>query len=131
MYYFCSLVVILTFSVIYTGLVQWGGKKSLVVSAGISSSNAFLTSTEILDLDTLQWTNGIDYPHAIAYAPTVPFGNTFLVVVGGFGGSVGTKEIYEFDPSNNNWIKRSEECATDRVSAFTAFLVPDDAVNCS
>ena len=103
------------------------GKRKLVVTG-----TPYVSTTEILDLDTLQWTDGPGLPFPWAYTASVPYKNTFLVI-GGLGthsGTVYSTDIYEFDPVNMNWITRSETLTQGRHS-HAAFLVPDDVVNCN
>ena len=107
------------------------GSTKLVVAGGrIPSTVDSISATEILDLDTLQWTTGQKLPGNLEiYAgSSVPYQNTFLIV-GGQGHSMNHKTIFEWDPNTNGWITRTEQLTTARFRA-PAFLVPDDAVDC-
>ena len=104
---------------------------SLVVSGGITSDPMYVRSTEILDLQTLQWTDGPDFPQEIAHTQAISFKNTFLAVGGYDDGETNhLLSIYEFDFEGQAWIERGEALTAGR-GAFTAFLVPDYAVACS
>ena len=91
---------------------------------------AKLDSTEILDLETLEWTQGPDLPESISYTASVPLKYTFLVVGGRKADNSKSNSIFEFDFEGMRWITRSETLVNARDS-LTAFLVPDNAVNCS
>ena len=104
----------------------------LVVTGGWDGT-AHITSTELLDLDSMQWSNGPELPYGIFDAVAVPYKNTFLIV-GGREAS-GNNNYYhntilEFDAGTGDWITRSEQMSQER-GIMAAFLVPDDAVNCS
>ena len=59
------------------------------------------------------------------------FRNTFLMVGGRTeAGGARTDKILEFDPNVEDWIVRNEKLAIARA-AHAAFLVPNNAVNCS
>ena len=104
------------------------GRRKLVVTGG-RTGNTPLQSTEILDLDTLQVTSGQDLPAIRYHAASVQYKNTFLVVGGMNGNDRVTDTIFEFDPENDTWIIRTERMALGR-SAFAAFIVPPEHVNC-
>ena len=115
------------------GAIDQGTK--LVVSGGFDVTLAHLNitfvtdSTEILDLVSLEWTEGPKLPQALGYGSSVPFGDSFLAV-GGDDGFAQSDVIYEFNSASNSWIERSEKIKT--VGLYkTAFLVPNDIVNCS
>ena len=97
---------------------------------GGQSANGVLQSTEILDLDTMQWSAGPNLPGPRYDAASVPYKNTFLVVGGKDGGHAVQDTIFEFDPETGDWITRIEQMTLKR-SLFAAFMVPDYAVNCN
>ena len=106
-----------------------GGSK-LVVSGGYDVNSTLMSSTsEILDLNTLTWTDGPDLPQQLGYGASVQFQDTFLAI-GGSGNSGLTDTIYQYDYTNNVWIERSEKIPTKGLYK-AIFLVPDEAVNCS
>ena len=107
------------------------GRKKLIVTGGDSdpsSSTTFISSTEILDLTTMQWTWGVSLPNPFVAATSVPYKNTFLVVGGSYTTGVDYNTIYEYDPNTDNWFTRAETLTAGRSYA-AAFLVPDEAVN--
>ena len=106
------------------------GKKKLVVTGGHETvGDTYHNSTQILDLETLEWAPATDLPYTIAYGSSVPFKDTFLVVGGEDDVNYQTA-IYQFDLTTNGWITRDEQLVTGR-RLFASFLVPDNAVNCS
>ena len=114
------------------GLVEDGfGKRKLVVTGGWNN-NVYLSSTEELDLDTLEWNVGPDLPQALEYGASVHFENSFLVVSGyrNDGDSYYSDFIYEYDKDLNEWNTRSEKLTTGR-DVPAAFLVPDIVANCT
>ena len=103
------------------------GTKKLIVTGGYQSD--FLSSTEELDLDTLQWNAGTDLPEALDFGASVQFKDSFLAISGysGFGFS---NKIYEYNRDSGDWIKRNETLITGR-DTFSAFLVPEEVTNCN
>ena len=93
-----------------------------MITGGINS-NQYLSSTEIIDLETNQISAGPDLPQAMAYGSSVQYKDSFLVVGGHPGDFEFSEFIYEFDPNLSSWIIKSQ-LNTGR-DIMTAFLVPD------
>ena len=91
------------------------------------STTTYYTSTEILNLDTLEWSAGPALPEALGFATAVQYRNTFLIV-GGSGSTI-LDTIYEYDAENDDWVSRPETLAVPRDNC-AAFMMPDDAVDC-
>ena len=108
------------------GVVTYpNGQKKLVVAGGDSDP-----STSILDLETLTYYPGPNLPYDIYTGSSVAFGNTFLIV-GGYSRyeSDYLDTIFEFDPSNEVWIERVEKIQRGDA-AMTAFMVPENYIEC-
>ena len=69
--------------------------------------------------------------HFLAYATTVPYGDSFLLVGGQESGPNGPHlaTIYEFDAENWEWIEREERLERPR-DGHVAFFVDDDMLGC-
>ena len=112
------------------GLVRGsGGKLKVVAAGGIDTSNAEMSSCEILDMDNpTGWTAGPLLPQPLQDAVSVPFGDTFLIV-GGHDNDVGSNNIYEYDNNMDSWITRPEKLTIGRYYPC-ALLVPDEVARC-
>ena len=110
------------------GLVTYtNGLKKVVVAGGWGGQN--IQSTEILNLETLEWESGPDLPNVMASSgESVPFRNSFLIV-GGYKGKNYLDMIYEFDLDTDNWKLKPQRLKKGRLF-FTAFLIPDDIAGC-
>ena len=115
---------------LFAGLVEYpNGKKKLVVAGGRGRDNNFIQSTEILDLDSMQWTSGQDIPDTVlAFSEIIQFEKTMLIV-GGYKPNVAVDTILQFDPETEGWIERSEHLSSPKYH-LTLLFVPDNAVNC-
>ena len=80
------------------------------------------TTSEILDLNTLNWREGPSLPTEVQESYGAQFGETFVVV--------DESGIYEFDPENEAWIIWPETLDPPR-SGMSATFVKDDIVTCS
>jgi hypothetical protein len=107
------------------GLVNRNGQQEIVVVGGYGSS------TEILNLSTLEWRNGPDLPVGISWdsGRSVPFGNSFLIVAGVQYVTIYIEDIYLFDEDNYEWTTLPQKLQTPR-SFFPAVLVPENYVQC-
>lgn len=70
-------------------------------------------------------------PHDIAQGMSVPFEDTFLIV-GGNSIFAGTEldTIWQFDPSIQQYVKRSEKLSEGKYDS-AAFMIPDDYIVCN
>ena len=111
-----------------SGLVEDGsGNKKLVVTGGLNGD--YITTTEELDLNTLQWSVGKDLPIGRDYGASVQFKDSFLIVAG--NGPAGyTDTILEYNTDSGDWNVRSERLLSAR-GFHAAFLVPEEIANCS
>ena len=77
------------------------GTKEIVLSSGSSSETG--TTTEVLNLDTMTWSFGPDFPTETGtwIGASLPFENSFLAI-GGY--NLGHRdEFWYFNPDIRNW----------------------------
>ena len=102
-------------------VVHSNGTKEIVVVAGLVSN-----ATQILDIDTLTWRMGGDFPGGSLYdGSSIPYGNTFLVVGGYISGPGYQKSIWEYEVDTGNWKKLDQVMMIARET-FAATLVPQN-----
>ena len=93
---------------VQAGLVkQTDGTRQIVVAGGrylASTSNV----TEILDLQTLEWSTGDDLPDDINSGASVPFNDSFLIVGGLDADNPPVKSIYYFNPQDQKWESKNK-----------------------
>ena len=116
-----------------------------IVVAGGSYSPDYFDTVDIYTVNTDSWTEGNvnqnqklgnqgihvsvcitanPLPKPIARAAIVPFDNSFLLTGGeSDGGYTYLKDIYQYNPTNDEWIKLESELQTER-SFHVALLVP-------
>ena len=82
-------------------------------------------SSDILDLSTMTWRAGPDFPEPRENGASVPFGDSFIVV-GGQSGDLLTyyDDILRFDPATEDWVVMDEKIAFANDDV-TAIMVPD------
>ena len=66
-----------------------------------------MSTSDILDLNTMVWTEGPALPHDVKHPASVQLGNRFLLVGGQY-----EKRVLEFNQTN--WIVRAEELDANR-----------------
>ena len=105
------------------------GKAKSIVSAGGRSVG---TLTQVLDLDTMTWSDGPRLPRNVAFATVLPYKRSFLII-GGWAGHYRedgySNEILELDPNKFDWVVRPEILA-NRVAVPFATLVNDNLMEC-
>ena len=106
------------------------GIRKMIVAGGETHGTVYLTSTEILNLDTFTWSPGNELPFILVHGTSVPFRNTFIVVGADDGITNDFKSIMEFDADTEQFFARSEEISREKTRV-AAFLVPDNAVICN
>ena len=104
--------------------------KNIVVVGGVTDDDSGEATSEIFSTDSLTWSMGPGTPNGKLFyrAPTVPHGNSFLVV-GGYDESAHLDTIYEFDATNIAWIQREERLETAR-RYLVALALPSDVAGC-
>jgi N-acetylneuraminic acid mutarotase len=103
---------------------------SIIVAVGYNGS--YLSSVEILDEGSNKWQTGPDLPFGIRYSQMVEDQNRGVVLIGGESSSVGILDTLNQLPHGGQdvWIKMEQKMQTGRKD-HTAFLVPDNVVDCS
>jgi N-acetylneuraminic acid mutarotase len=104
---------------------------SIIVAGG--SGGSYLSSVEILDEDSNDWQTGPELPFGIYYSQMVEDQNGGVVVIGGRSLSSGNLDtLYQLPHGGQDavWTKMEQKMNTGRY-AHTAFLVPDNIVDCS
>jgi hypothetical protein len=104
---------------------------SIIVAGGWDDS--YLSSVEILDEGSNEWQTGPELPFRIGLSQMVEDQNGGVVLIGEYSSSVDTSyTLYQLPQGGQDavWIKMEQKINTGR-SAHTAFLVPDNIVDCS
>jgi N-acetylneuraminic acid mutarotase len=104
---------------------------SIIVAGGYGGS--YLSSVEILDEGSNEWQTGPKLPFGIGFSQMVEDQNGGVVMIGGESSSVGTLDtLYQLPHRGQDavWTKMEQKMKTVR-SRHTAFLVPDNIVECS
>ncbi len=105
---------------------------SIIVAGGYDVSPK-LSSVEILDEGSNEWQTGPELPFGIAESQMVEDQNGGVVLIGGLSSSVVNLDtLYQLPHGGQDaaWTKMEQEMKTGRQS-HTAFLIPDNLVDCS
>jgi len=106
-------------------------ESSIIVAGGYGESS--LSSVEILDPDTYHWRQGPDLPFGIDSAQMVEDQDGGVVLVGGdFVSNHWLDTLYRLPHggADAEWTKMEQKLKVGR-RLHTAFLVPDNVVDCS
>jgi hypothetical protein len=106
---------------------------SIVVVAGNLESSLTLASVEILHEGSNEWQTGPELPFGIASSQMVEDQNGGVVLIGGTSSSVYNLDtLYQLPHGGQDavWTKMEQMMKTGRYW-HTAFLVPDNLVDCS
>ncbi len=101
------------------GLVRTSeGSEYVVVVGGYDSTSRY--STEILDLSTLEWSDGPYAPRSAYSMASVQYGDSFLLV-GGYETGEYLDSVYLWDHSRQDFVLLAEGLVEGRqgVAAFT------------
>jgi hypothetical protein len=104
---------------------------SIIVAGGYDDS--FLSSVEILHEGSNEWQTGPELPFGIYYSQMVEDQNGGVVLIGGYSPAADSLDtLYQLPHGGQDavWIKMEQKMKTGRRS-HTAFLVPDNIVDCS
>ena len=109
------------------------GRKEIVLAGG---GNDYGTNgTEVLNLETLTWRPGPELPHLLLGIASVQMENTFLAIGGADKSSSAQFEsnsILAFDAINDQWVELPQKLDISASGWLdVAFLVPDEALDCS
>ncbi len=104
---------------------------SIIVSGGYDGSS--LSSVEILDEGSNEWHTGPELPFGIYNSQMVEDPSRGVVLIGGYGVSIGElNSLYQLSHGGQDavWIKMEQKQMTGR-EWHTAFLIPDNIIDCS
>jgi hypothetical protein len=104
-----------------------------IIVAGGDDGFSRLSSVEILDEGSNEWQTGPELPFAIGESQMVEDQNGGVVLIGGYRSSVGILDtLYQLPHGGQDavWTKMEQKMKIERNS-HTAFLVPDNTVDCS
>jgi hypothetical protein len=106
---------------------------SIIVAGGDDGGSSHLSSVEILDEGSNKWQTGPELPFGIEGSQMVEDQNGGVVLIGGYTRSVDTGyTLYQLPHGGQDavWTKMQQKMKTGRYK-HTAFLVPDNIVDCS
>ncbi len=106
---------------------------SIIVAGGYAGGSSILSSVEILDEGSNEWQTGPELPFKIYRSHMVEDQNGGVVMIGGESSSVANLDtLYQLPHGGQDavWTKMEQKMDTGR-SDHTAFLVPDNIVDCS
>jgi hypothetical protein len=104
---------------------------SIIVAGGYDGS--YLSSVEILDEDSNEWQAGLELPFGISYSQMIEDQNGGVVLIGGRSSSDDSLDtLFQLPHGGQDavWTKMEQKMKIARYW-HTAFLVPDNSVNCS
>jgi hypothetical protein len=105
---------------------------SIIVAGGYDGSSRF-SSVEILDEGSNEWQTGPELPFGIRLSQIVEDQNGGVILIGGDSSSIGTLDtLYQLPHVGQDaaWTKMEQKINTGK-KRHTAFLVPDNIVECS
>jgi hypothetical protein len=104
-----------------------------IIVAGGYAGGSYLSSVEILDEGSNEWQTGPELPFGIYGSQMVEDQNGGVVLIGGYSPSVFNLDtLYQLPHGGQDavWTKMEQKMKTGR-RRHTAFLVPDNFVDCS
>ncbi len=101
---------------------------SIIVAGGWDGSLR-LSSVEILDEGSNEWQTGTELPFGIRFSQMVEDQNGGVILIGGLG-NLDTLYLLPHGGQDAGWTKMEQKMKTGRTW-HTAFLVPDNTVDCS
>jgi hypothetical protein len=107
---------------------------SIIVAGGQYDDEDYLSSVEILDEGSNEWLIGPELPFDIRYSQMVEDQNGGVVLIGGRSSSLDgyLDTLYQLPHGGQDavWTKMEQKMLTGKFD-HTAFLVPDNTVDCS
>jgi hypothetical protein len=106
---------------------------SIIVAGGSDGLFSYLSSVEILDEGCNEWQTGPELPFEIEDSQMVEDQNGGVVLIGGQSPSFGNLDtLYQLSHGGQDavWTKMEQKMKTGR-HGHTAFMVPDNTVDCS
>jgi hypothetical protein len=104
-----------------------------IIVAGGYNNGSYLSSVEILYEGSNKWQNGPELPFGIRFSQMVEDQNGGVVLIGGESSSVSNLDTLFQLPHGSQyavWTKMEQKMKTGR-NFHTAFMVPDNIVECS
>jgi hypothetical protein len=104
-----------------------------IIVAGGYYGGSYLSSVEILDEGSNEWQTGPELPFGIGFSQMVEDQNGGVVLIGGYSPSVDALDtLYQLPHGDQDaiWTKMEQKMKTGRYW-HTAFMVPDNFVDCS
>ncbi len=104
---------------------------SIIAAGGYAGSR--LSTVEILDEGSYEWQTGPELPFGVSGSQMVEDQNGGVVLIGGYSSSVDKLDnLYQLSHGGQDavWTKMEQKMKTGR-NIHTAFLVPDNFVDCS
>jgi hypothetical protein len=101
---------------------------SVIVVGG--NNGTCMTSTEILDNETLRWQAGPDLPFGVYVAKLIEDSLGGVILVGGDYKRVYVDTLFRLDNAEAKWEKLPQILLTGRLW-HAAFLIPDYLTNCT
>ncbi len=105
-----------------------------IIVAGGEDGSSYLSSVEILDKDSNEWQTGPELPFGISNSQMVEDQNGGVVMIGGYSPSsiLELDTLYQLPHGGQDaaWTKMEQKMKTGRYW-HTAFMVPDNTVDCS
>jgi hypothetical protein len=105
-----------------------------IIVAGGYNGNFYLSSVEILDEGSNDWQTGPELPFGIGESQMVKDQNGGVALIGGYSSSTvdNLDTLYQLPHGGQDavWTKMEQKMKTGR-NDHTAFLVPDNIVDCS
>jgi hypothetical protein len=108
-------------------------KEMSIIVAGGQYVSSYLSSVEILDDGSNEWQTGSELPYGVRLAQMVEDQNGGVVLIGGQSSSVDNLDtLYQLPHGGQDavWTKMEQKMKTGREQ-HTAFMVPDNIVDCS
>ncbi len=105
---------------------------SIIVAGGYDGSS-LLSSVEILDEGSNEWHTGPELSFGIYESQMIEDQNGGVILIGGYSSSVGYLDtLYQLPHGGQDavWTKMEQKMQTGRKD-HTAFLIPDNVVDCS
>jgi hypothetical protein len=106
---------------------------SIIVAGGYVHGSSYLSSVEILDEGSNEWQTGSELPFGIDLSQMVEEQNGGVVFIGGESDTASYLDtLYQLSHGGQDavWTKMEQKMKTGR-SYHTAFMVPDNIVDCS
>jgi hypothetical protein len=103
---------------------------SIIVAGGFDTS--YLPTVEILGDGSNEWKTGPELPFGIGYGQMVEDQKGGVVLIGGYSSISYSNTLYQLPHGGQDavWTMMEQKLSTGRY-AHTAFLVPDNIVECS